>query len=308
MHWEKVGKIFTTLGQHSWMQSHASVPFAEHLQEDIYRIYFTPRDEQNRSHIAFLDIDLKMPQDILNLSSEPLLAPGPPGSFDEGGVMGSWLLQDGKKRYLYYIGWSKRVTVPFHTAIGLAISDNGGAFERLPGPVLDRNPYDPYFVSTPCVLKEGNLWKMWYLSGLGWQAEEGNVPWSPYHLHYAESVDGLCWKPYPQPVLEFAHPDEVAIARPCVRPCPHGYEMWYCYRGTSFTYRMGYALSLDGINWVRHDQSVGLTASTEGWDAEMIAYPYVFNHQGQTYMLYCGNGFSQGGVGLAKVTAPFSFS
>ena len=31
----------------------------------------------------------------------------------------------------------------------------------------------------------------------------------------------------------------------------------------------------------------------------MIAYPYVYRHRGQIYMLYAGNGFGESGFGYA---------
>ena len=75
--------------------------------------------------------------------------------------------------------------------------------------------------------------------------------------------------------------------------------MWYCYRGTTFPYRLGYAESEDGLRWERKDHLMDLPTSDSGWDSEMIAYPHVFHHKGATYLLYCGNSFSKSGFGLA---------
>ena len=73
--------------------------------------------------------------------------------------------------------------------------------------------------------------------------------------------------------------------------------MWYCSRGES--YRIGYAESDDGIHWIRKDQDVGIDVSDSGWDSEMIEYPFVFDHEGDRYMLYNGNGYGKTGIGLA---------
>jgi hypothetical protein len=32
-----------------------------------------------------------------------------------------------------------------------------------------------------------------------------------------------------------------------------------------------------------------------------MAYPTVFDHEGQHYMLYCGNNYSKGGFGIAAL-------
>jgi hypothetical protein len=41
--------------------------------------------------------------------------------------------------------------------------------------------------------------------------------------------------------------------------------------------------------------------SEEGWDSEMMCYPYVFDHKGERYMLYNGNGYGKSGFGIAKL-------
>ncbi|MEW6689578.1 MAG: hypothetical protein AB1452_10870, partial [Pseudomonadota bacterium] len=80
---DKLGRIFVSTGQYPWMASHAQVPIAEHLRDDLFRIYFTSRDHQNRSHITWLEIDIREPQHILRLAEAPLLGPGPAGTFDD---------------------------------------------------------------------------------------------------------------------------------------------------------------------------------------------------------------------------------
>ena len=67
------------------------------------------------------------------------------------------------------------------------------------------------------------------------------------------------------------------------------------------TYRIGYAESLDGIEWERKDSLAGIDISNDPleWDHEMIEYPYVFKHNGKKYMFYNGNGYGTNGAGLA---------
>jgi len=76
--------------------------------------------------------------------------------------------------------------------------------------------------------------------------------------------------------------------------------MWYSYRGNSDEkYCIGYAKSLDGEDWEIDNSKAGINVSDLGWDSEMVCYPYVFNHKGNWYMLYNGNGFGKTGFGLA---------
>ena len=83
--------------------------------------------------------------------------------------------------------------------------------------------------------------------------------------------------------------------------------MFFCYRYSSHYrnkqngYRIGYASSLDLINWVREDEKVGIDVSEQGWDAEMISYPHVFELDGKTYMAYLGNQVGRYGFGIAEL-------
>jgi len=88
--------------------------------------------------------------------------------------------------------------------------------------------------------------------------------------------------------------------------CAHGkYHMFFCYRysthyrGKDKGYRIGYASSTNLIDWVRVDAKAGIDVSEEGWDAEMISYPHVFELDGSTYLVYLGNQVGKHGFGLA---------
>ncbi len=279
------------------MQSHATVPFAEHLKDDLFRIYFSSRDVKNRSHTGYIETDLTNPQKIIKISDHPVISPGVLGTFDDSGAMLSWITCCKNKKYLYYIGWNLGVTVPFRNSIGLAISNNGGDYEKYSyGPILDRNLIEPYFVASPCVLIEDKLWRMWYLSCVEWELVN-NLPQHWYHIKYAESFDGISWKRNGIVCIDFKNKQEYAISRPCVIKDGNIYKMWYSYRGKA--YCIGYAESPDGISWTRMDEKVGIDVSESGWDSEMIEYPFVFDHKGQRYMLYNGNDYGKTGFGLA---------
>jgi len=200
--------------------------------------------------------------------------------------------------YLYYTGWNVGGTVPFRTAIGLAISCDGGrTFEKYgSGPIMDRGIYDACLVASPCVLFESGIWRMWYVSGTKW-IMENDEPKHYYHIKYAESQDGIMWDRKGIVCIDFKSPDEYAIARPCVLKEDGIYKMWYSSRGES--YRIGYAESTDGLQWERKDEEAGIDVSETGWDSEMICYPYVFEHNGEKYMLYNGNSYGKSGIGLA---------
>jgi hypothetical protein len=298
MQWIKQGLVFEPPGRLKWIATHAAVPTAYHIQGDLYRLYFTGRDELNRSRTGYIEVNINHPQNPLKWSNEPVLELGDVGTFDETGVMGSWIVSHANVLYFYYIGWNVGVSVPFRNAIGLAMSRDGGrTFTRYSrGPIMDRSIYDPCFVSNSCVLVEDHIWKMWYLSCVRW-VSEGTRLKHYYHIKYAESTDGVKWERTGIVCIDFKSKEEYAISRPCVIKDGGVYKMWYSYRGSH--YRIGYAESQDGIHWERKDEAAGIDVSESGWDAEMIEYPFVFDHDGQRYMLYNGNGYGKTGFGLA---------
>jgi hypothetical protein len=118
-----------------------------------------------------------------------------------------------------------------------------------------------------------------------------------YHIRYAESDDGIAWRRGGRVSIDFADESEYAMGRPCVVRHGDDYRMWFAARGGQ--YRLAYAESPDGLGWTRNDSLAGLAPSPQGWDAEMVAYPSVFDHGGQRYLLYNGNGYGRTGIGYA---------
>lgn len=294
--WRKLGHVYAPDGSKPWMKTHAANPIAEHVEGDRFRVYFSSRDERNRSSIGFVELDLKDPKTILRESDEPVLGPGDLAMFDDCGVSIGCILPVGKKRYLYYMGWHLTVAVPWQNALGLAISEGPDQpFRRVSRfPVVELNEIDPYTISYPWVSVEGGTYRMWYGSNTQWGARKEDMR---HLIKYAESKDGIRWERKDVVAVDFDAADEYAMCKPCVTKNGAGYHMWFCSRGPA--YRIRYAESADGISWVRKDAEAGIDVSPSGWDSEMIEYPCVFEHQGRRYMLYAGNGFGRTGFGLA---------
>jgi hypothetical protein len=308
MKWIKNGLVYVPKGQYSWSRTHASVPTVDVIDDEVWRIYFATRDEQNRSFTTFIEVEAGNPQNILYEHPTPILPLGKLGAFDDCGVMPSWIVNVGPKKYLYYIGWAQRTTVPFHNGIGLAISSDGGrSFERFAdGPLFGSTYIEPYFAASSCVLVENGLWRCWYLSCTKWEIIEGR-PEAFYHIKYAESRDGIEWERKGVVAIDFKTGREGGIARPSVLKEDRRYKMWYSYRDAfdyrtnkQNSYRIGYAESSDAIQWTRMDDRAGIDTSEDGWDSEMIEYPHVIVHRQKKYLFYNGNGFGASGFGFAS--------
>jgi hypothetical protein len=281
------------------MLSHGSNPLALPLADGTVRVYFSCRDERNRSHVGFVELDPQRPAEILRIAENPALAPGPLGYFDDHGTYAMSLVEHDGRLLLYYVGWNPGPRPFYYPSIGLAVSDDGGeSFERVSNaPIMARSDIDPWMVSSPFVMLDEGRWRMWYLSGLGWREEEDGLN-SYYHTKYAESDDGVNWKREGRVALELRE-GERNIARMSILRDEDAYRAWYPYnRGEG--YRIGYAESDDGYVWKRRDDEAGIAPSESGWDSEATAYPWVFDHRGTRYMLYSGNGLGEAGFGLAE--------
>ena len=291
------------------MKTHAQLPTPLQIDRDIYRFYFSSRDEMGRSRPFFVDYCMSKKK-VITVTDEPVLELGEPGMFDDSGIMPSSIVKVGDVHYLYYIGWNQRKNISYQLAIGLAISTDGGnSFHKYSkGPILDRNIHDPIFCAAPCVhLKDGSF-TMWYISATGWPSY-GGQPEPVYLVKSAKSQDGKSWKTQEDVAIPYKFKGE-AIGRPWVLEVNGKYHMWYSSRGSDSYrhvggqhYQIGYAQSEDGNCWTRHDRDLDLLLSTSSWDSEMQEYTAIFEHNGKFYMLYNGNTFGRDGFGLAVLEA-----
>ena len=294
--WRKLGRIFQPSGELDWARSHAANPVPEHLEGNTFRIYFSARDEKNRSSIGYIVVELGDSSRVLDVPREPVLLPGDLGMFDDCGVSIGCILPVGKARYLYYMGWNLAVTVPWKNAIGLAVSESAdGPFRRWSRfPIVSLDEIDPYTISYPWVMRDGDRYRMWYGSNLRWGPEKKDML---HVIKYAESADAVHWDKHNRVVIDSASTEENAICKPCVVKDSTSYQMWFCSRGE--TYRIQTAVSEEGCSWRRLGMDKGIDVSPDGWDSEMIEYPCVFDHAGRRFLLYAGNGYGATGFGLA---------
>jgi len=308
MKWQKLGLLYKPENEKSWMKSHASIPIVRSSGDGKLRVYFSTRNMKGLSYPTYLEVAADNPLRILKLPGDVLLKHGLPGTFDDAGIMSSWLVEDedSTRLWMYYIGWNKKDTVPYHLSIGLAESNDGGVtfMKHSNGPLLDRGISEIYFNTAPCVLKDNDQWRMWYVSGTGWQKIRDRFE-PKYLIRHAVSDDGINWEKYNEPCIGYSE-DTEAIGRPCVFRENGLFKMLYSYRmldgyrtDPKKSYRLGYAESADGIKWRRRDELVGIQRSEAGWDSEMMCYCYYYKAQDRALLFYNGNGFGSSGIGVA---------
>ncbi len=307
MTWIKKGNIFNNDSSLSWSKSHAQVPIVEKLNTNELRIYYSTRDSNNESSISFFDVNINNPSEIIYVHEKPIFLKGNIGTFDDSGVMPAYLLKENNIKYLYYIGWTTGKTVSYRNSIGLSIStDNGKTFNRYcDGPIIGTGMHDSSFTGTFTVYKEKNLYHGFYLSCNKWLKKDSK--YEPiYDIKYTYSKDKFNWIREGHTAIPLKK-EEGGIASSTIVKVNNSYLMWYSYR-KKFNYRrnrlnsykIGFSVSRDLKNWKRKDNEVGIEKSKNGWDSEMMAYPYVIAHKDKLLMFYNGNFFGKTGIGYAE--------
>jgi hypothetical protein len=310
--WQRGELLVRPPASHPWWVSHAQAPTIYPLEDGLWRVYFGARDDRPVSRIMCVDLDPSDSLRVVRLYDDPVLEPGRTGCFDCHGLGPATALKIDGRIHLFYTGIVERKDVPYALAIGVAVSDDGLAFERLTdGPMFAIGPNDPYFASTPHVRWNGREFEMWYSSGLGWTDEaSGRRAEALYNIRRTTSPDGLTWSLDSRHVLGDGSAEEGGIVRPWLVEQPSGTRIWYCSRGAQ-GFRSGGAgsyriwngvLGSDGCTVLNRERI--RFAEVEGgpeWDREMQAYPCVGVSGDDLIMLYNGNGFGAAGFGYARL-------
>jgi predicted GH43/DUF377 family glycosyl hydrolase len=299
--WNKLGIIFKPNKHYWWMQTHAMLPTVELIDSSIYRVYFGSRNNNNQSHIGYFVIDLSNLA-ILEMSKSPVLLPGKLGTFDDNGVLPSSVLKINNVKYMYYIGFKPGGTTRMDLFGGLAVFNNENNLDRYSeAPIIERCKVNPYINTAPFVIENNNhkqsyKYFMYYVAGCGWV----NKDLPKYNIQIAFSNDAIEWERNGQVCIDFENDNEVALARPYVLWNNGKYHMWFSYKGES--YKIGYAVSEDGINWIRCDEVGGMVNSKNNnneFDSDMVAYASVMCYQKKYFMFYNGNNYGFDGIGMA---------
>ena len=316
--WEKLGLVFNPVldkERPDWRWHFAQGQNAL-IFNDFVRVYFCAREKPNEqgqtvSRVAFVDLERKNLKNIIRVAQKPVLELGRTGFFDEFGTYPFCPIRVNDLIYGYYGGVTRCESVPFNVAIGLAISDDGGFTFKKPGngPVLSYSLDEPFVVCSPKVRFFQGQYIMFYSSGTQW-IETDERPEICYKLRMAVSKDGMIWEKLHQNIIADKLGVDEAQACGDVIFKNGRYHMFFCYRKSldfrrnkENTYKIGYAHSENLFHWERDDAKAGITISENehDFDSEMVAYPNVFELDGNIYMLYLGNEVGKLGFGLAKL-------
>ena len=134
-------------------------------------------------------------------------------------------------------------------------------------PVLEKNAgsWDSGVVLDPTVIKSGDTLKMWYTGAV-------NI-FSPAAIGYAFSLDGINWSRHAgNPVMQGRSTDwdRPSVLVPIVIQDGDTLRMWYGGGSSPDDVKIGYATSVDGVNWSRQPAPVMESGSIGEWNADAI--------------------------------------
>jgi len=136
-------------------------------------------------------------------------------------------------------------------------------------------------VNHPVILQEEGIYKVWFT---GWS--EANTS---RDIGYAESLDGIIWSIHPEPVISTNLPnawDRHKYPGTVLR-VDDTLRMWYTgfNNFTPFAPCIGYAWSLDGIEWNPMPYAALQKGEAGDWDEELVENPSI-HFDGATYHMW----------------------
>lgn len=312
MIWDNQGLILSPgdlpFGEGLYCQAPHGVQF-----DGFVRVYFTTRLRDGprnfRSFPAYAEFKSDF-SNVLNFSTFPIMPSGPLGNFDEHGVFPFQpFLSSTGQVMATTTGWSRRQSVAAESAIGLAISHDGGlSFDRAGvGPMLSALHDEPFLIADGYIIESDGKYHLFYISGKKW-LERGGLTERVYKIRHATSNDLVVWTRTKRDLIEDLLGEDECQALPTVVKYKEGWLMAFCYRHAfdfrtnhKNSYKIGWATSKDLLHWKRDDDEHLITAHKSNWDSEMQAYPNLFTNEEGSFLLYNGNNFGIGGFGVARL-------
>jgi len=209
--------------------------------------------------ILFLPIILFTQTAIEKYEGNPVLDVGPAGSWDETAVITPSVVVNGTTFKMWYTGYDGS-----HHRIGYATSTDGINWTKADdvNPVLDlgvADSWDDESVASPCVLYDGNIYKMWY-GGNGL-------------IGYATSPDGITWTKHDGPVLEIGSEgswDDYLTIIPKVVFLENRHMMFFSGYDGEHGFSIGCARSPDGIVWTKEEDFNPILEASYSWEDNQL--------------------------------------
>ncbi len=143
-----------------------------------------------------------------------------------------------------------------------------------PSPALLENVY------APTILRDGDVYRMWY-------TDVGEEPWI---IRHAESRDGRAWRVSNGPALVVDQNwERDRLFYPTVLRADGAYLMWYgsYWNDRPSTTALGFAVSENGLDWVKHLQNPVLRPDTDRpWESHYVTSQSVLRLPDRSFRIW----------------------
>lgn len=214
--------------------------------------------------------------------ANPILSPGPAGSWEERGVAAPEVIYEGGQFKMWYSG-NDNSNAP--GSIGYATSPDGTLWTKYAGnPVITKGAgaWDSVNIVNGGVVHDASGYRLWY-SG----SSDGLV----YRAGLASSSDGIVWTKYAgNPVMDVTPGawDDFRVHPTNVLATPAGLVMFYV-GSDGATQRIGAAFSKDGVSWTKSAANPILDVGAPGaWDSASLSRVHVLPVGLRLLMWYSG--------------------
>jgi predicted GH43/DUF377 family glycosyl hydrolase len=318
-----------------------SSPSVVRLPDGRLRMYVWVADDtppwlRGRHVVIAAESDPENPFDWQLVSNDAMVGPLEGSDIRDHGVGFPFVLpRDDGPWLMYYGTWGGDWTLKQEllNRLGLATSDDSGLTWQVEEedllPSGPRGSFDAGAIPSAAVVRlDDDNYLMWYTAAEKY-IRFGAVNQGILHIGVARSSDGISWTKMKTPALRAreaaTEPYEAVLARPSVLQLDGVFHMWFgvydmapgskpnadqadrspapggTNRAGAGVYRIEYARSIDGINWLRFADQPVLSLTPGGFDSTSQTYASVVDMGSQLWMFYTGDGLGTTGVGLATL-------
>lgn len=271
--------------------THFSLPTPILIDHNHIRVFYGKRDIQNKTLIFSFDLNLR-DYSISNIKNKPSINYGMKGTFSQDGIYPSCIIKVNKIYYLFVIGYERHYENIFRSSISMSKSKDLEKFVTLDYPILDRNIYDKFFITSPFVLKLLNNFLLLYTSGSGFNQKSRDYK-SQTKFFFSDDTEK--WKPSK---INFDYEDKIN-GRMTMEKFGNFFISFNNYDNGK-----GYNLKYNILdkNFKRiYTKKIPKNIFISDWNIINQSYPYLFKKNEKEFIVfYNGNQFGKTGIGILE--------